>query len=122
MQSKLLAQLLHHVQGLQIKVFQISLCPFGQMKSLQSRVKAKQPVFVGEMRRQLACRVQAGQPRKKKEKMTMGVGESFKFLAASPYIRDLALLVTACPQTLKHPEDTSLTLLWASDWSQLLPI
>ena len=39
------------------------------------------------------CRVQAGQPKRKKEKMNMGVGESFKFLAASSYIRNLALLV-----------------------------
>jgi len=32
---------------------------------------------------------------KKKKKMKMSVGESFKFLAASPYIRDMALLVVA---------------------------
>jgi AAA family ATP:ADP antiporter len=31
--------------------------------------------------------------KKKKSKAKMSVGESFAFLAASPYIRDLALLV-----------------------------
>lgn len=31
--------------------------------------------------------------KKKKSKAKMSVGESFSFLAASPYIRDLALLV-----------------------------
>ena len=40
-------------------------------------------------------RVQAKQPKKKKKKPNMGVGESFTFLAKSPYIRDLALLVRA---------------------------
>ena len=35
-----------------------------------------------------------GKPLKKK-KEPMSVGESFKFLAASPYIRDLAFLVVA---------------------------
>jgi AAA family ATP:ADP antiporter len=40
-------------------------------------------------------KVEAGQPKKKKQKHNMGVGESFKFLAKSPYIRDLALLVVA---------------------------
>lgn len=34
-------------------------------------------------------------PKKKKNKENMSVGESFKFLAASPYIRDLATLVVA---------------------------
>lgn len=33
--------------------------------------------------------------KKKKAKPNMGVGESFRFLAASPYIRDMALLVVA---------------------------
>ena len=33
--------------------------------------------------------------KKKKTKAKMSVGESFAFLAASPYIRDLALLVRA---------------------------
>ena len=40
-----------------------------------------------------ARRVTAKQPKKKKKKSNMGVGESFTFLAKSPYIRDLALLV-----------------------------
>jgi AAA family ATP:ADP antiporter len=33
--------------------------------------------------------------REKKKKEPMSVGESFRFLAASPYIRDLAFLVVA---------------------------
>ena len=40
-------------------------------------------------------KVAAGQPKKKKEKVAMGVGESVQFLAKSPYIRDLATLVVA---------------------------
>mmetsp|Transcript_21540 Transcript_21540/g.59696 ORF Transcript_21540/g.59696 Transcript_21540/m.59696 type:complete len:586 (-) Transcript_21540:679-2436(-) len=36
-----------------------------------------------------------GDKKKKKSKAKMSVGESFAFLAASPYIRDLALLVVA---------------------------
>jgi AAA family ATP:ADP antiporter len=35
--------------------------------------------------------------KKKKSKAKMSVGESFAFLAASPYIRDLALLVSRYP-------------------------
>ena len=38
--------------------------------------------------------VQAGQPKKKKSKGHMGMKESFTFLAKSPYIRDLATLVS----------------------------
>ena len=51
------------------------------------------------------CRVQAKQPKKKKQKSHMGVGESFTFLAKSPYIRDLALLVRP---SLTWPESTIL--------------
>jgi AAA family ATP:ADP antiporter len=36
-----------------------------------------------------------GAPKKKRAKPSMGVGESFTFLAKSPYIRDLATLVVA---------------------------
>lgn len=39
--------------------------------------------------------------KKKKSKAKMSVGESFAFLAASPYIRDLALLVGGTEQRLK---------------------
>ena len=39
------------------------------------------------------CQVSAGQPAKKKKKSNMGLKESFNFLAKSPYIRDLAMLV-----------------------------
>lgn len=45
------------------------------------------------LQRTVVPTVQAGQPRKKKSKPNMSVGESFTFLAKSPYIRDLALLV-----------------------------
>lgn len=47
------------------------------------------------LNRTVVPRVQLSQPKKKKEKMKMSVGESFAFLAKSPYIRDLALLVVA---------------------------
>lgn len=47
---------------------------------------------------------QVGQlKRKKKKKQAMGLGESFTFLAKSPYIRDLATLVRfAGTATLHH--------------------
>lgn len=48
------------------------------------------------LQRTVVPRVQAGQPKKKKQKSNMSVGESFNFLAKSPYIRDLATLVSAC--------------------------
>ena len=47
------------------------------------------------LQRTVVPKVQARQPKKKKAKPQMGVGESFQFLAKSPYIRDLALLVRA---------------------------
>ncbi|BDA49057.1 ADP,ATP carrier protein 1 [Coccomyxa sp. Obi] len=47
------------------------------------------------LQRTVVPRVQAGQPKKKKNKPNMSVGESFTFLAKSPYIRDLALLVVS---------------------------
>ena len=43
------------------------------------------------------AQMQAGQPKKKKQKSNMGLKESFDFLARSPYIRDLATLVRAAP-------------------------
>ena len=46
------------------------------------------------LQRTVVPKVQAKQPKKKKAKSHMGVGESFRFLAKSPYIRDLALLVS----------------------------
>ena len=46
------------------------------------------------LQRTVVPRVQAGQPKKKKQKSHMSVGESFNFLAKSPYIRDLATLVS----------------------------
>ena len=46
------------------------------------------------LQRTVVPRVQAGQPKKKKNKSHMGMGESFNFLAKSPYIRDLATLVS----------------------------
>lgn len=46
------------------------------------------------LQRTVVPRVQAGQPKKKKQKSNMSVGESFQFLAKSPYIRDLATLVS----------------------------
>ena len=59
------------------------------------------------------CRVQALQPKRKKEKMNMGVGESFKFLAKSPYIRDLALLV-------RSPISARTTAFTKKTWLQQL--
>ena len=50
------------------------------------------------LQRTVVPRVQAGQPKKKKQKSNMSVGESFNFLAKSPYIRDLATLVS-CTST-----------------------
>ena len=47
------------------------------------------------LQRTVVPRVQAGQPKKKKQKSNMSIGESFNFLAKSPYIRDLATLVSA---------------------------
>ena len=46
------------------------------------------------LQRTVVPRVQAGQPKKKKTKSHMGMGESFNFLAKSSYIRDLATLVS----------------------------
>ena len=46
------------------------------------------------LQRTVVPRVQAGQPKKKKQKSNMSVGESFNVLAKSPYIRDLATLVS----------------------------
>jgi len=48
------------------------------------------------LQRTVVPKVAARQPKKKKAKPHMGVGESFRFLAKSPYIRDLALLVSYC--------------------------
>lgn len=49
------------------------------------------------LQRTVVPTVAAGQPKKKKQKPNMSVGESFTFLAKSPYIRDLALLVCPSP-------------------------
>lgn len=68
------------------------------------------------VQRVVVPKVQAGQPKKKKEKMTMGVGESFKFLAASPYIRDLALLVVSYGISINLVEVT-----WKSKIKQQFP-
>ena len=48
-----------------------------------------------------------GQLKKKKKKQAMGLGESFTFLAKSPYIRDLATLVR-CADTRARPESPTL--------------
>jgi ATP:ADP antiporter, AAA family len=47
------------------------------------------------MNRAIVPKLPALREVKKKKKEPMSVGESFKFLAASPYIRDLALLVVS---------------------------
>ncbi|KAK9802845.1 hypothetical protein WJX73_006722 [Symbiochloris irregularis] len=47
------------------------------------------------LQRTIVKKVSAGQPAKKKKKANMGLKESFQFLAKSPYIRDLAMLVVA---------------------------
>lgn len=49
------------------------------------------------LQRTVVPKVKAGQPKQKKKKPSMSVGESFNFLAKSPYIRDLALLVRSSP-------------------------
>ena len=54
--------------------------------------------------------VQAGQPKKKKSKGHMGMKESFTFLARSPYIRDLATLVSRLSPAPTHLETSSLCL------------
>ena len=56
--------------------------------------------------------MQAKQPKKKKQKSHMGVGESFTFLAKSPYIRDLALLVRPGLSWLYSSEACQITKLW----------
>ena len=48
------------------------------------------------LQRTVVPRVKAGQPKKKKQKMKLGMGESFKVLASKQYIRDLAALVSPC--------------------------
>jgi ATP:ADP antiporter, AAA family len=47
------------------------------------------------MQRLVVPKVKTLREGKKKKKVKMGVGESFQFLAASPYIRDMAALVVA---------------------------
>lgn len=47
------------------------------------------------LNRTVVKKIKAGEGKKKKEKMKLSVGESFTFLAKSPYIRDLATLVVA---------------------------
>ena len=59
------------------------------------------------LQRTVVPKVAARQPKKKKAKPSMGVGESFKFLAKSPYIRDLALLVSNCYFTRPHIRTSS---------------
>jgi len=51
------------------------------------------------LQRTVVQKVEAKQPKKKKNKPNMSVGESFTFLAKSPYIRDLALLVRLNPSS-----------------------
>ena len=46
------------------------------------------------MQRLVVPKIPSLRNKKKKVKAKMSVSESFKFLAASPYIRDLALLVS----------------------------
>lgn len=55
------------------------------------------------LQRTVVPRVTAGQPKKKKQKSNMSVGESFSFLAKSPYIRDLATLVSLYHTLLSPP-------------------
>lgn len=47
------------------------------------------------MQRKVVPQIKSLREKKKKVKAKMSVGESFAFLAASPYIRDLALLVSS---------------------------
>lgn len=59
-------------------------------------------VIYWALQRTVVPRVTAGQPKKKKQKSNMSVGESFSFLAKSPYIRDLATLVSLHSKTYLH--------------------
>jgi ATP/ADP translocase len=47
------------------------------------------------LQRKVVPQIKTLREKKKKQKAKMSVGESFAFLAASPYIRDLAMLVVA---------------------------
>jgi ATP/ADP translocase len=47
------------------------------------------------LQRKVVPQIKSLREAKKKKKAKMSVGESFAFLAASPYIRDLAMLVVA---------------------------
>lgn len=49
------------------------------------------------LQRTIVKKVASGQPAKKKKKSNMSLGESFNFLARSPYIRALATLVRSLP-------------------------
>lgn len=48
------------------------------------------------LQRKVVPQIKQLREKKKKQKAKMSVGESFAFLAASPYIRDLATLVSIC--------------------------
>lgn len=68
-------------------------------------------VIYWALQRTVVPKVQAGQPKKKKVKSNMSVGESFSFLAKSPYIRDLATLVSELQLPAVHVLASSLLLL-----------
>ncbi len=71
------------------------------------------------LQRTVVPRVQAGQPKKKKQKSNMSVGESFSFLAKSPYIRDLATLVSLHHTLLSPP---GVPCFLAHQWSLLVKV
>ena len=64
------------------------------------------------LQRTVVPRVKAGQPKKKKQKMKLGMGDSFKVLASKQYIRDLAMLVSfrpLQPHMLAHVQEQQLS-------------
>ncbi|KAK9844458.1 hypothetical protein WJX74_002809 [Apatococcus lobatus] len=68
------------------------------------------------LQRTVVPRVKAGQPKKKKQKMKLGMGDSFKVLASKQYIRDLAMLVVAYGISINLVEVT-----WKSKIKQQFP-
>lgn len=76
------------------------------------------------LQRTVVPRVTAGQPKKKKQKSNMSVGESFSFLAKSPYIRDLATLVSLhCSDPLAHAlSDEMLFGSKLATYSYIVPV
>ncbi|KAG2443589.1 hypothetical protein HXX76_001940 [Chlamydomonas incerta] len=76
----------------------ISLLHWGMQKWVVPKVQAQ--------RAALAAAGKGGAPKAKKPKAKMGMMESFKFLASSPYIRDMATMVVSFGVALQLVEVT----------------